>query len=439
MELISVQCPSCGADLPPKAPAGAYKCAYCGKRFELAHARSAHTQEGREVSVETLARELGRATAAGHASPELAAQAARNARRVGCTVASSALLLAVGAATAFFLAQQGGSLPGADSIPGVAELVRATERVLWDDVGGPPQLAKVGGRAAMIGRTRVVLDGDKLYVEAWGLEPTERLWRLGPFGSYSQAYQAVHFAVWGDRVIVSGPGAEVRVFDLQTAQEVRRFELSDKVEQLCRPAGDPDAPLWVLQVDERHHALDLGAGVLTEGPRPAGCPRSHWDAKRQTLEGLGRDAGPDVPGLEIKRVYAAGDTGLALAVKAPGTPIPHAVGFDPKTREVRFDVLLPSVELSSVRPEEIFGGIGGGRVVASYGVGQEGWRVTALDARSGDRLWDVLLRPIFAVDRIDGFVVAQDHVIVIRTSSVEVLRATDGALVGVVGAETYDE
>jgi hypothetical protein len=87
---------------------------------------------------------------------------------------------------------------------------------------------------------------------------------------------------------------------------------------------------------------------------------------------------------------------------------------------------------------ETWDDLAAGRYVAVYGVGQDGWRVAAFDAAAGTRLWDTLLQPIFAVDSIEGIVAMKERVLVTRTSSLDVLDAKTGKLVGTVGTETYD-
>ena len=58
MDLISVDCPSCGAKLPPKQPSGSITCEYCGGTFNLSQAKKARTEAGVVVDPKELARAI---------------------------------------------------------------------------------------------------------------------------------------------------------------------------------------------------------------------------------------------------------------------------------------------------------------------------------------------------------------------------------------------
>jgi hypothetical protein len=69
---------------------------------------------------------------------------------------------------------------------------------LWDDVGGPPVVAWVGGRPAVLGRVRRRPD-DALEIVAVDPSDLHEVYRVKDLGTYSQGYQAVWFAVSGAR------------------------------------------------------------------------------------------------------------------------------------------------------------------------------------------------------------------------------------------------
>jgi hypothetical protein len=139
------------------------------------------------------------------------------------------------------------------------------------------------------------------------------------------------------------------------------------------------------------------------------------------------------------RVYVEGENGVVAGAKSPGTPVPTAVGFDPKTRKVRWKKPVVACDPMSVNGSSFSkDALAAGRYVATYREGTETWHAAAFDAGSGDPLWDVTLRGIFAVDRINGVAASEAFVYIVRMSSIEVRGARDGKLVGVVGKETYD-
>ncbi len=462
MDLVSVQCPSCGADLPPRAPTGDNVCDYCGGRFQVSQARSAHTMAGVKLDVQQLAQAIVQAQrqassssprrlpdqppvvnyGPGHAhAPHsnhayaVAHQTAKTGRRVALGIAFASI---VGVAVpAVIVATQQGAF---DQVPGLEGIAQSVEHLLWDHVGGHPQIVDIGGKTAFIGRTRKVLSGDELYIDAYDAQTVERLWRIGPLGSYSEAYQAVHYGAVGDRFAITDGQAQVHIHDLVTGERLQTLKLTDKVEYLCipeTPEGDETRGVWLKQIDEKTHMFDLKTAKLTEAETPPGCFSSHWEAKRAADEGTAEGA-PKVDGIEIKQVIVEGDIGVAFGVKSPGTPVPNAVGFEPKTMKVNWTEVVASVDAATIRREDLLGGLGGGRAYVVYGAGQDDWYLTAFDARAGTRIWEQKLRPLFAVDSLNGMTVTDGHVLLGRTSSLEVFDGATGKLLGTVGTETYD-
>jgi hypothetical protein len=71
--------------------------------------------------------------------------------------------------------------------------------------------------------------------------------------------------------------------------------------------------------------------------------------------------------------------------------------------------------------------------VAPYEVTSKGWHFAAIDARSGQRVWDVSLQPLIGISEPEGFSMSPTRVYVMRTSSLEVYDAKTGGLVGTIG------
>ena len=95
MELVQVECPNCGAKLPPRAPEGVFTCQYCSASFQARDVRSARTEAGRSLDAKELARaiveaqqELAHKQTRAQAQEAAATQAAsvRGARRLGCVI-----------------------------------------------------------------------------------------------------------------------------------------------------------------------------------------------------------------------------------------------------------------------------------------------------------------------------------------------------------------
>ena len=151
---------------------------------------------------------------------------------------------------------------------------------------------------------------------------------------------------------------------------------------------------------------------------------------------------PKIPSFEPERQLEADSTLVVFGKKSPGTATPMVVGLDKKTHAVRWQMPLPSVDLATVREEPFSGpkntAVHGDRFVGTYGVGDKAWHVSAIDAASGTRQWDAVLKPIFAVDSLGGVVCSATRVYVVRMESVDVLDAATGKMIGTIGQETYE-
>lgn len=408
MKLVNLACTHCGARLPEQQAADKYKCGYCGSLFAVTETPPVPEP-----------------------APAVSAAPPRPRRRSPV----AALLGFVGAVLPFAI---GGFFVYRSLGPMVKGSVSGLRlgsplRALWDRAGGPPVPVQLGGKEAVLGRMR--LSEDQLYIVATDSATAQPLWKLGPLGSYGDGYQLTHFQVAGSLVVVTDARGGLRIHELASGKEVKTIALRDRASQLCLAAPDAVA---VAVLDRHHVTLDTGSLTLREAPLPPGCDGSRSAHARRARDENGRVRRPTVRGFEVADAHAEGDYGVAAAVKSPGTPVPYAIGFAPSTREVRWQQLLPTVDPLSVRSSE-HDALAGGRYLALYGVGSAGWHLTALDAKDGTRLWDVTLRPLFAVDDIESLVVTARFAYVNRTSSLEIYDAATGRLVGTVGNETYQE
>jgi hypothetical protein len=322
------------------------------------------------------------------------------------------------------------------------DALQPAEHLTWDHVEGMPWFFDAGGRAAILGRTRRVLDGDRLAIEAFSAADGAPLWRIEGLGAYTGGYRAVHAVPVGDAVVVSDPAGAIHVHDAATGARRSTTASSDQVEELCPdPAGAPTR-VFVVQVDERHGFFDPGTATRSEGARPKHCRGFPWDGHAAR----GGKADPDVseqrpprrPGLDVRRVFVEDGVRTALAVKDPGTPVPHALGLDAKG-SVLWDTVLVDGGPEAIRSDDHFGALAGGAFHAVIPVGTEdGWELVSLASATGEVRWRLRLRPIFAVDDIAGIVATPTRVFVGRMASVEIYDAADGRLVATLGRETYD-
>ena len=453
MQLVSLACTHCGAQLPPRAPTGEVRCDYCGNVFRPADTRVAKTQHGMQLSPRQLKKIIAEAQREAKQQAKASRRQKRSRgsdlgkrirRKVGLIVGFN-MILGVGLAVGIPLATGQFS----QCTRGVKELVAVTgitQRDGWDTVGGPPIAVTIAGDEALIGRIRAFGDNSNLFIDAYRARDGERIWRIGPLGTYSQAYRHIHFGVLADRVVVSDSRSQVAIHDLQTGALIRQKALTDRVEYLCVPpesADDPPTQVWLSVKDKRHQLLDVGTGDGTEArKKPKWCTPERRSDRRAKQGKAGKrqlKQAPKAKGFRASRLHIAGDLAVVSGIKSPGTAIPRALGFDPTSKEIRWDQAVPGIEPTSVREKSNeWDGLAGGRYVSTYGSGQDTWHLTALDARSGARLWDVTLRSLFSVDRLKGLTVTETHAFLVRMSSVEIFDANTGTLLATIGNETYD-
>lgn len=410
MKLVSLTCTHCGAKLPPQKEAGNYTCSYCGTSF--AAPETPRPRPPREKPPKS--------------APPQVATVAKSGLRLGALFSIFGSILPIAIIGFVVYRMNAPMLKG--NVNGLR--LGSPLRAIWDRVGGPPVPVQISGREAVLGRMR--LNDDQLFIVATDSATGNPLWKVGPLGTYGDSYQNAHFATTEKHIVASDGRGTLRVHDLTTGNEVKKISLRDRATNLCTVSPNRVA---VAVLDRHHVTLDTESLSLSEAPLPPGC-NSH---RRGYLEDRGPHAKkPSLRGFEVHDAHVEGDIGVAAAVKAPGTPTPYAIGFTPGTREVRWQELLPTVDPLSVRASER-DALSSGRYFAIYGVGSggAGWHLTALDGKTGSRLFDVELRPVFAVDSIEALVATPGFVYVNRTSSLEIFEAATGKLITTVGNETY--
>jgi outer membrane protein assembly factor BamB len=343
----------------------------------------------------------------------------------------SFMLTAGGALVAWLAAS--GQLDVLGKLGRMFEQAFNNEQLRWDPVAVMPIPVTIGERPAVIGRLRSQ-PGDLLHIGAFDLETGNELWRVSDLGTYAEGYQNTFAAVDGGKVAISDWKGRVRIADLATGTLEREVKLTDRPQLLCKAAG---GGVFVDVVDDRHLKIDLATGKTEPASRPVGCP-DHWSRQEPGVREEA-DRAPTVEGFAPKRVLRVGGTAVAAGVKSPGTPVPQAVGFDARSGRVLWRGVVPAVDPNTVQAQFENDDLGFGKYVAAYMEGSEQWHVTALDAKTGTRLWDVKLRPVFAVDSIKVLLVTSRYVLIARMGSLDVLDAKTGKHVTTIGKETYDD
>jgi hypothetical protein len=149
---------------------------------------------------------------------------------------------------------------------------------------------------------------------------------------------------------------------------------------------------------------------------------------------LGPERAPRIAGIETRHVLAEGVTAVAVGIKSPGSRIPELAGFDLGARTARWQLPLPAVDLArasegAVELDDLVGGL----YVAPYALSSSQWRMTAIDARTGARAWDIELPSVLAIAQPSSFTLTPTRLYVVRATSLDVLESRSGKLLGTVG------
>lgn len=225
----------------------------------------------------------------------------------------------------------------------------------------------------------------------------EPLWIAGPFADWSANGTDVRFGAAGDRVVIGDPRLVIHVLDKKTGKQIGSSTLSDRVDYMC---FEPETArtAWISTIDRKGFLVNLDNGEAKQASRPKWCTvTSRW--------GCGTPAscagrGLDVPGQEWGPYHALaeGATVVVAAQKREGTPIRNIHGIDLKGKKITWSTPVAPDPLAADHSSSA-ADLAAGRVFATYkleGMGGEE-HLTAFDAATGHRLWDVKLNAEMSV------------------------------------------
>ncbi len=381
-------CPNCQAPLPLGGDAEIVTCEYCGR------------QVMREQPPPPAPPPNAVRTSVGRAQQARVGQAPARGPK-GLIVALAVLPLVVGgiiAATVAIKAQKAATLDS--NGPGGGGYTPSGVHLQWSGVAPVAVDLNGDGVEDIVGRYNVLEKGSThAYVGAFDGKKLERIWKAGSYGTISDA-QAIHVAVSGDRVLVSDASNFVHILELTTGKELRNVRLTDKVKELCPFAEEP-ASVWIAVADEQNVKLDLATGETRIFGRPGFCPgretlsanSSCWSAeyhrsRHSHAECRPAEEAPILEGFRTEHVLAEGADQIAIGVKDPGTRNPMAMGFEGESgskrvlwsRNVSADAREGSLQVTDLID---------GRAILLYQSKRRGWRLVALDATTGNTVYDV--------------------------------------------------
>jgi outer membrane protein assembly factor BamB len=273
-----------------------------------------------------------------------------------------------------------------------------------------------------------------VYVAAFDGAKYSELWKAGPFGKSASELEVT---VVGTSVVAIDARPVAHILALKTGKETGKVSLSDKARSVCAPP-DAKGKLWVETSDQKAVLIDLATARAQPAPRPASCPPvpSDCDHVHSALAGCQEDkAAPPVDGFRAEFVLSQGSDGVAVGSRSPGTATPMAVGFDAKTRSVRWQRPLVGSPPSAWEADLHAVDMAGGRLIAEYASDQpDAGRLMAVDVKTGKVLWDVAVPNTDHVATASDMAITPTRVYLPHWTWLDVFDVKNGAHITTLGA-----
>jgi outer membrane protein assembly factor BamB len=291
------------------------------------------------------------------------------------------------------------------------------------------------------------------YVGAFDGKTLALLWSDGPLSTREKATRKTKVAYASGRVVATSARGEAMLYDAGTGARLGTFPSVDELNDPCGPPPG-DKRVFIKTKGKSGLLVDVDAAVAKPGTAPEWCvERRHhladsgdvWERQAHVIAGgflepppdHVADALPKVPRLEITTAMSDGDDGAVVGALR-GEDGAVFVGFDPKTKQVRWQTAAKALigegttkfHRTSPMVDMAFG-----RLYFDYELRGER-RLFAIDAKTGEKAFDAAVpgdgeldNPTYTKDRI--------YVVLWKGgdgTSVVVLDARTGALVGWLGA-----
>ena len=440
-DLISVQCPSCGASLPPGQPCGSYQCAYCGSRFEVAQVRAATNVHGASVDVGQLAREFSQ--------PQRSAVGIVIALVIlvivlviaGITIAVTMLVRDVADKTFEVI----NTLPKVETptpsrAPAISRIeptptleptptptpAKPTERV-WvsSPFGRGPGFVTGEGEALLIARMRRRDPGDDLLIDAYRVADGQRVWRFELGATHSDGSSLVRYAVEGSVVLVSDHRAQVHVLDGSTGATLTTVTLDDHFDDFCRTSDD----LFVRAKDRQFWRLD-GELLINQTEAVRDCGRvptigPDYLFERDTIGRRPAQKRLDGSDTDWTRAFEHGSATLLFGQRFPGTKVARVGRLEGPTLAWVTDV--PAGSLLEVGDDMARAISDGRQVYVAHVDTQRAWQLTAI-GDDGSRRWSTALPLRGSVVDLVAMAVLDETVVVSSSRRLDAYAAATGEL-----------
>ena len=458
MELIRLQCPACGAELPPQTLEHEVECQYCNSRFATLNARRATTMAGVVLEGERLAERIAAAEAAPEEprieltepddEPEPTATSKRSGELASVFgtlggLLKLALIAGIALIVVLVLISEGvvalTDIPLLRDIPALRKAVDGVIDDHFDPHGGPPILTEIRGQPAVVARIRRP-GSDLLFVAAYSVPDGEQLWSLGPIDHQGgDKSSEVRFAVAGEFVVYSDANKKLHIRSLASGGALREVSSGRRVVELCglplaREDGDPS--VLVVRKGGSLRRLDPSTGKLTGSKGGlSGCEehqRRDLDASLVAASGY-RDRLDD---FEPIRVHEHGERALALGHAQLEPKLPEVIAVKrPKSRVTLSNPMwranpagergADAVAPLSARVSMIAGEL----VIVDWREVDGPTHLTGLRIEDGTIAWDTTLDPSGGDPRLYG---DERYLLVARDLRIEILDPASGEALGTI-------
>jgi hypothetical protein len=296
-------------------------------------------------------------------------------------------------------------------------------KIEWHEA---PLVASVGGDDTedVIGQVSTVGDDGQMtyYVGAFDGATFEQLWRTPSLAVQERGERPPIVRMVADHVVVAESNA-IHINDPTTGNETGLVRTTDRVLDLCA-IGPDKTRFWAKVADGHNVAVDpQTSDSKPMEPAPPGCTSTRG-AKVEA---------PTVPGFSSAKVFVDGDVAISLGVKSPGSPVPMAAGFDPKSKKVRWSHPIAQTDdlLNVVTTSGRIVDVSEGRLYATYRLSSAGWQLAAIDGKTGDRTWDAPIPDGNA--GVGSITVSPARVYLAHAIWLDVFDKTSGRRIGTIG------
>jgi hypothetical protein len=427
------KCSNCGGQLPlPEAGQPFLKCHFCGQAVPLAPPPPRPAPPSRE-----------RPPAGVGGPPQIIVR-----RRAGSPLSASILF------TLFivFATAGAGILRSVHhvvkNVSGVGKLVTSAPELLHWDSSWAPYPARINGDAIedFVGRVEIQhaeSGNSQVFIDGFDGATLNRLWAAGPFGDSSDT-RGLEFAVAGSRAIVTDSRSIGHILDVTNGNEVARVNLSDRAKSICAsPGSGAKSEVWIEVSDEQNVLVDLTAATSKKAPRPAYCGSDHYSVEdiechvglfeRPEATCKGVEPSFRAPGFRGERMLSDGEATVVVGTKSPGSQVPMAVGYDPKSKHVLWQRTIPQGDLASVKDGLGLTDLAGGVLVSQVELTSGLFHLCALDAKGGSPLWQTEVPRSKDGSAARTMKITQTRVYLPHWTYLDVLDARSGRVIGTIG------